>query len=70
MKSFRSLVRDASVALVAASSLTLAGPMITIEKTSYDAGSIREGKMAAVTYEFKIKNTGDADLKITRVNPG
>jgi hypothetical protein len=39
-------------------------PIMTFEKTEYDFGTIDEG--SKVNYSFKFKNTGAADLIITR----
>ena len=44
------------------------GPQITFEETAFDAGEIPVG--GKLSHDFVVKNTGSADLKITRVSPG
>lgn len=65
-----SLLKAAAALLVGISGFVNAGPILTIDKTEFDAGSIREGEKSFIMYEFKFKNTGDAPLKIEKVNPG
>ncbi|MFA7289860.1 MAG: DUF1573 domain-containing protein [Melioribacteraceae bacterium] len=43
----------------------IAQPAISVEKPSFDFGVIHEGEN--VTHNFEIVNTGNSDLKITRV---
>lgn len=47
-----------------------AAPLIEVEKSIYDCGSIPEGKDALATATFSLRNSGDSLLKITGVRPG
>ena len=49
------------------SSVALAAPTIEFEKTAFDFGKLRESEKANVVFSFK--NTGDAELEITKVEP-
>ena len=42
-------------------------PKLSVEKPEYDLGKVEEGK--EVTYTFKIKNEGNAELVIKNVSP-
>ncbi len=44
-----------------------AGPVASVENTSYKAGNVRQGEL--ITHKFFVKNTGDAVLHIKRVQP-
>lgn len=57
----------ASLALVAPIVCAAQAPVITFEKTHHDFGKI--GIDRKVTYRFKVVNTGQATLNITRLNP-
>ncbi len=43
-------------------------PVIQIPEATYDFGEVSEG--IEVVHDFKIKNTGKADLQIDQVRPG
>ena len=45
-----------------------AQPQISFDSTSYDAGEVWEGDK--VSHAFTVKNTGAAQLDITKVKPG
>ncbi len=47
-----------------------AGPVIEVDNAHINAGSIRKGERKIVRHMFKIKNTGDETLRISRVKPG
>ena len=44
------------------------GPRITFEETAFNAGDIPAG--GKLSHDFVVKNTGTANLEITRVAPG
>ena len=62
-------VLSCAVALFCAGALS-AGPHIVIDSTEYQAGTVIEGKADRLNAVFTVKNTGDADLKLTQVRPG
>lgn len=43
-------------------------PRIVIEQMRYDMGEVYEQKV--YKHKFKVKNTGNADLRIEKVKPG
>ncbi len=45
-----------------------AAPAVEIAEPEYDFGEIDEG--GQVVHTFKVKNSGDAELKILNVRPG
>ena len=45
-----------------------AQPQISFDATSYDAGEVWEGEK--ISHTFIVKNTGAAQLDITKVKPG
>ena len=57
-----------SLAVVAAHAEDVKTPVIKVEVKSHDLGEVYEAK--SYKYTFKVKNVGDADLKIDRVKPG
>lgn len=46
------------------------GPEISVGNAEFDAGTVVEGERKHVEHVFELKNTGDADLKITDVKAG
>jgi hypothetical protein len=44
------------------------GPAIQVPEATYDFGEALEG--VEVSHDYKIKNTGKAELQITQVRPG
>jgi hypothetical protein len=44
------------------------GPRLSLSSTELDFGQVREGKI--VSYDFKVRNTGKAELQIIEVRPG
>lgn len=42
-------------------------PVLTLQKTSEDNGTVEEGTL--LKYKFTVKNTGNADLQISQVKP-
>jgi lipoprotein-anchoring transpeptidase ErfK/SrfK len=63
---FRSLVP----AILLSGSVLLAAPKIEFDKTTFDCGTVAEGKVEKLNASFTVKNTGDAVLKIDNVRPG
>lgn len=47
-----------------------AGPEITVDNKDHDFGTVREGEVKEFKHIFKIKNTGDSVLEITKIRPG
>jgi hypothetical protein len=47
-----------------------AAPQISVDSANFDCGIIREGAQKSIKHEFKITNTGDEKLLISRVRPG
>ncbi len=47
-----------------------AAPILAIDNTDVNIGTIREGDHKEVKYTFHIKNKGDEPLKIKYVKPG
>ena len=45
-----------------------AGPNITLEERLYDAKDVIESTV--ITHEFKVFNTGDSPLEISRISAG
>src|SRR5690242_4721222 len=43
------------------------GPMLLVQGTSQDGGTVEEGTV--LKYRFTVKNQGDADLEIKQVKP-
>ncbi len=43
-------------------------PQISLDSTKYDAGEVGEG--SEVVHDFTVKNTGTAELNISRVKAG
>ena len=64
------MIKNIAVLMVFLCSALLAGPKIHVKNKHFDAGLIREGEKLSVKYAFKIKNTGNAPLKIKKVKPG
>jgi hypothetical protein len=56
--------------LAPVASPVLAKGVIKADKKVYDAGTVFEGEKESVKHTFKLKNTGDEVLKITKVRPG
>jgi hypothetical protein len=56
--------------LLPAFSFIYGGPVIEVDKPDFDAGSIRREERQIIRHLFKIKNSGDDTLKISRVKPG
>ncbi len=50
--------------------LISAGPIIKVDSTTVNIGTIRKEDNKIIKHEYIIKNTGDETLKITRVKPG
>jgi hypothetical protein len=48
--------------------IKIKGPIISIAPLSFDLGEVEEG--TPVTHTFTIKNLGEEDLKIEKVQPG
>jgi hypothetical protein len=46
----------------------VAGPIITLEERLYDAKDVIESTV--ITHEFKVFNTGDSPLEISKVSTG
>jgi len=44
------------------------GPRMVIVAPVFDAGKVDQGSI--INHKFIVKNTGDEELRITRVNPG
>lgn len=44
------------------------GPSVQLAETSFDFGSMSEGK--TYVHDFKVKNVGKAELQIKKVSPG
>jgi hypothetical protein len=51
-------------------SVAFASPQISVDSSTFDLGTIYEGKMPSATHAFKVKNTGDSILRIQQVKPG
>ncbi len=49
---------------------SIAAPNITVDKTTYNCGTVIEGEKDKISATFTIKNTGDLPLIITSVRPG
>ena len=47
-----------------------AGPQISVDNKDHDFGTVREGEVKVFKHVFKVKNTGDSVLKITKIRPG
>ena len=47
-----------------------AGPVIQFDTTTFNCGTVIEGKTDKLNATFIVKNTGDAVLKIEKVRPG
>lgn len=43
-------------------------PSLSLPSAEHDAGQVREGNI--VSHEFKVRNTGKAELQIIEVKPG
>ena len=67
-KDLRSSVIAALILLGCLSAASFAGPKIEFTTESVDFGKALVGSIVTVKFEFK--NAGDADLEITRVQPG
>ena len=59
---------DASQPKPATQAVPQNAPSIQIPEATYDFGEVAEGK--EVVHDFKIKNTGKAELQIDQVRPG
>jgi hypothetical protein len=55
------------VILFASAASALAAPRISVERPTYNFGSLSQGKK--LDYTFVVKNTGDAPLKISHIRP-
>ena len=44
------------------------GPRMVIEEPTFDAGKVDQGTV--LDHSFIVKNTGDEELQITKVDPG
>jgi hypothetical protein len=64
------MIKNITVFAVFLCSALFAGPKIYVKNQHFDAGLIREGEKLSVKHAFKIKNTGNAPLKIKKVKPG
>jgi len=51
-------------------SVASAKPIIKADVRMHDVGTIVQGEKDAVTYTFRLKNTGDEVLTIKKVRPG
>jgi len=65
---FKSSIFAAAV-ILSHSALLFAAPEISVDSADFDMGIIREGSQPSIKHEYKIKNTGDQTLKISRVKP-
>jgi hypothetical protein len=43
-------------------------PSLSLSSTEHDFGQVREGKI--LSHDFKVRNTGKAELQIIEVRPG
>ena len=59
---------DASQAKPATQAVPQNAPVIQIPQATFDFGDVPEG--VEVVHDFKIKNTGKAELQIEQVRPG
>jgi hypothetical protein len=59
------LIMAFAVPVLAQSAQKVKGPVLTLEKSSYDFGDISQGEI--VEHVFKFTNTGDEPLLITNV---
>ena len=67
-KQFSSGIAVVLICIFLTASIAAAGPVITVPVDRHDFGSVAEG--AEVVHDFVIRNTGDAELVITRVTTG
>ena len=68
---FMASTRFAAVLIVSVLASSLyAGPKIDFDTRTFKCGEVIEGKVERLNAVFNIKNTGNADLKLTNVRPG
>ena len=67
-KQYASVTGIVLICVFLTASIAAAGPVITVPVNRHDFGSVVEG--AEVVHDFVIRNTGDAELVITRVKTG
>ncbi|MFP4163776.1 MAG: DUF1573 domain-containing protein [Chitinispirillaceae bacterium] len=53
--------------LIAGVAVCMANPKLEVDRTTYDCGTVKEGKTSKVKASFKLSNTGTSPLKITDI---
>ena len=61
--------RPTFLILLTLASTGLCGPAITFDRTTYDCGTVYEGKTDTLNAVFIVKSTGDKALRLKRVTP-
>ncbi len=59
----------ASAILIAGVAVCMAQPKIEVDNTTYNCGTVTEGKDSSTKAKFKLTNTGNEPLKISNVRP-
>jgi hypothetical protein len=72
MKTLKKATRRSALwfAFAGAAGVAFGSPQISIDSSTFDLGTIYEGKLPSATHAFKVKNTGDSTLHILNVKPG
>lgn len=59
-----------ALTLAGVAAVAFAAPHIAVDSSTFDLGTIYEGKMSTATHVFRVKNIGDSVLRIKQVKPG